>query len=209
MSVHQPQAGARRKLLAAARLARPAFTRDGAALPRAWFVTDPRRTPAPVRVAERLPAGFGVIYRHFGAADRAKVAAALARVCDAQGLVLLIAADPDLASLVGADGVHWPNARLQSLRARPGWVETASAHDAREIAKAARLGVDAVLVSPVFASASPSAGMAMGLMRFARLAAASPLPVIALGGIRPDNAARVVTHAAGWAAIDAVRDNWG
>ncbi len=188
------------------------MARSGKALPRAYFITDPKRTPDPVRIAAQLPAGFGVIYRHFGAVDRVETARALARVCRRRRLVLLIAADPELALAVGADGVHWPQARLRGLRVRrEGWIETASAHGPADIARAARLGVDAALLSPVFASNSPSAGAALGVMRLARLAGEAALPVIALGGVKARNAGRAMARgrAAGWAAIEAVLESWG
>jgi thiamine-phosphate pyrophosphorylase len=209
MHTSQAQAAARRKLLAASRLAKRARTRSGQPLPRAWFMTDPKRTPHPERIVARLPAGFGVIYRHFGAWDRFETGRALANACRAQGLVLLVSADPDLARAIHANGVHWPLARLRGVRARKsGWVETASAHSARDVARASRLGVDAVILSTVFESGSASAGRPMGVLRFRGIARTAALPVYALGGITPGNAARAMTHAAGWAAIDAVLSGW-
>jgi thiamine-phosphate pyrophosphorylase len=207
----QPQAAIRRKLLAAARLARPARARNGRALPSAWFMTDPKRTPRPERIAARLPRGFGVIYRHFGASDRFDAGAKLARVCRERRLVLLVSADPELARAIGADGVHWPEARLKGVRPRnPRLVETASAHSRAAASRAGRLGADAVFLSMVFASGSPSAGKPMGALRFRALAARSPLPVYALGGVGGDNASRAVarSRAAGWAGIDAVMSGW-
>src|SRR5262245_43623873 len=65
----------------------------GPAIPSLFFFTDPERTPDPVGVAKRLPRGTAVVYRHFGADERADVARRLVRVCRSHGLVLLIAAD--------------------------------------------------------------------------------------------------------------------
>lgn len=199
----------RRKLLAAARSAKPAFDRRGRPLPRAWFMTDPKRTPHPERIAANLPPGFGVIYRHFGSKDRLEAGRRLAQVCRKRRLMLLVSADPDLARAIDADGVHWPIARLHGTRPRSSrWIETASAHLPSDIATAARLGVDAVILSAVFESGSQSAGKPMGALRFRQLARVSSRPVYALGGITPHNAARAITHAAGWAAIDAVMSGW-
>lgn len=204
----QAQAAIRRKLLAAAHLAKPARARNGQALPRAFHLTDPARTPDILRIARRLPRGFGVIWRHFGAADRLATGRALARICRQRGLVLLVSADPALAARIGAAGVHWPEARLTGARSRH-HIETASAHSAAAIARAARLGVDAVIVSAVFPSQSPSAGKPLGPVKFRQLARAARLPVYALGGLNAHNAARAMSHAAGWAAIDGVLDGWG
>lgn len=204
------QAAARRKLLTAARLAQPAYTKSGRVLPRAFFVTDPIRTPDPLKVVKRLPRGFGIIWRHFGESTRHATGHALARACRQRGLILLVANDPALARRIGAAGVHWPERQLRGVRARwPGQIETASAHSRAALTRAKQHGIDAVFLSAVFPSRSPSAGAPLGALRFNRLALASPLPVYALGGIAPDNASRIAKHAAGWAAIEAVMDAWG
>lgn len=178
-------------------------------LPAAFFLTDPKRTKHPERIAARLPRGWGVIYRHFGAKDRFRQGALIAAACRRRGLVLLVSADPELARVLRADGVHWPEQRLRHIRARhPLWIETASAHSRRFIARAAEAGVDAVLLSPIFPTKSSGAGAPLEPLRFARLAAGAQLPVYALGGVTAANAARATKHAAGWAAIDAVIDGW-
>jgi len=206
----QAQAAIRRKLLAAARQAKPAEARNGRPLPRTWFLTDPGRTPRPERQIEKLPPGFGVIYRHYGSRDRFEVGARLAAMCRRRRLTFLVSADPELARRVQADGVHWPEARLKGIRVRnPRWIETASAHSPHAIGRAYALGVDAAILSAVFASASPSAGVPLGPIRFREVARSTPLPVYALGGITWRNAARAMTYAAGWASIDAVMSGWG
>ncbi|MEP7210441.1 MAG: thiamine phosphate synthase [Alphaproteobacteria bacterium] len=207
---------ARRKLVAAARAATSFSTASGRVLPTAFFVTDPTRTPDPASVVARLPAGWGVIYRHFGAADRVAVGALLARICRRRRLVLLVSADPELARRIGANGVHWPQARLGGRqRQQPGsphLIETASAHSRPALIAAWRSGVDAAIISTVFASLSATATAPMGMLRFRGLAKSSPLPVYALGGIGADTAGRIFsgvrTHIAGWAAVEAISNAW-
>jgi thiamine-phosphate pyrophosphorylase len=206
----QAQVAIRRKLMDAARRATPSFGRNGRALPRAWFMTDPKRTPRPERIVENLPPGFGVIYRHYGSKDRFEVGARLAVICRRRRLTLLVSADPGLARRIRANGVHWPEARLKGARVRrPRWVETMSAHSRCAIAKARSLGIDAAIVSAVFASPSPSAGAPMGPLRFREIARSAGLPVYALGGVNHRNAARAMAHAAGWASVEAVISGWG
>lgn len=206
----QPQAAIRRKLLAATRLARSSFAKNGRALPRAWFLTDPDRTKNLLGVIARLPRGWGVIYRHFGENSRFTIGAALARACRQRGLILLVSADPALAARIRADGVHWPEARLRGVRPRPShFIKTASAHSRIGIARAKALGIDAVIVSTIFPSRSPSAAKAIGPLRFRLIARGANLPVYALGGVNAHNAAHAMAHAAGWAAIDAVMSGWG
>lgn len=178
-------------------------------LPPLFFVTDPRRTPDPAAAAARLPSGAGVIYRGFGAPEAPAVAAALAQTCRLNGLVLLIGQDAELAEAVGADGVHLPEralAQAPGLRARrPGWILTGAAHSAEALALAADSGLDAALLSPVFESASPSAGAPLGPAAFAALVRAARLPVYALGGVTADTAPRLLgSGAAGIAAVEGI-----
>lgn len=194
------QAAAARKWRTAIRQVRGHFP---AYLPPALFLTDPKRVPDPVAVVPTLPHGVGVIYRHFGAKDRGDMAAKLRAVCNQDNRLLLIAADPDLAREVGADGVHWPEVRLHQARQWRGrfFLQTASAHSIRAIHRIDRAGLDAALVSTVFASQSPSASSAMGAHRFRQIAQTNLLPVYGLGGICAQNA-EAIARSGGLAAIE-------
>ncbi len=183
------------------------LNRDAAAgpLPGLWLVTDPARTPDPLAAAARLPRGAGVIYRHFGAPDRLKIATALAALAKRRRLTLLIGADPALAAQVGAAGVHLPERlawRARTIKGRrPRWVVTVASHGGRAVA-AAR-GADALLLAPVFPSRSPSAVRPLGPLRAGALARTSRAPVIALGGVNARTAARLQGRGfAGLAAVD-------
>jgi thiamine-phosphate pyrophosphorylase len=173
-------------------------------IPALYFFTDPERTPEPMAVAARLPRGTALVYRHFGAPDRARVAWGLAAICRAHGLFLLIAADPELARRVGAAGVHWPERLLPDQRESAGLV-TASAHSRSALARAARLGVDACVLGPVFATARASGNRPLGLFRASQLARGAGVPVIALGGVNATNAARLAGRGfAGLAAVSSL-----
>ena len=143
----------------AARL-RPWLVR-GKRLPNLLFFTDPKRTPDPERVAERLPAGAAVVFRAFGAPDAAARGRRLREITRRRGLTLLVGADAALALEVKADGLHLPErlaADAPGLRAmHPGWLITLAAHDEAAARLGASVGVDALVVSPIFPSRSPSA----------------------------------------------------
>ncbi len=176
-----------------------------ARLPPLFLLTDPARTPDPVALAQRLPRGCGVIYRAFGAADAPRTADALAAVAVRRGLILLIGADAVRAP--GA-GVHLPERMARQAgrlkRSRPDVLVTAAAHSRIAIRRARLAGVDAVLVSAVFPSRSPSAGRPIGPTRFAALVRDAGLPVYALGGINDKTAQRLLgSGAAGLAAVEA------
>ena len=91
----------------------------------------------------------------------------------------------------GVLGLHLPQAGSVA-RARdvlgPQKVIGQSAHSAAEIQRAAEEGADYVTLSPVFRSLSKDDdSRPLGLPAFGRLAAAAPLPVIALGGVTAAN----------------------
>jgi thiamine-phosphate pyrophosphorylase len=177
----------------------------GPPIPALFFLTDPERTPDPCASAVRLPRGTAVIYRHFGASDRKRVARELAAVCNGRGLLLLISADANLAEDVAAAGVHWPEARLPAQRTPGAGIVTASAHSAAGVARAAWFQADACVLAPVFGTRSGSGNRPLGLFRASQIARAARLPVIALGGIRQDNASRLAGRGfAGLGAVDAL-----
>lgn len=131
--------------------------------------------------------------------ERRALVAGVRRHLDPVVGTVLLAHDDEGADLLGADGVHRSSGRrdhtspppvADSARsARPviGW----SAHDAVEVARAAAFGADYVMVSPVYPTASkPGYGPTLGPDGLAALIEASPIPLIALGGITtPDDAA--------------------
>lgn len=156
---------------------------DSARAPALFILTDPARTPDPVSLAERIPEGCGLILRTYGRASIEAAAFPLAEIARKRGFALLVSADPQLALRAGADGVHWPQWSLaQAHRPWPGALVTISVHDPHALRRARNLA-DAVLISTVFASRSPSAGRPMGPFRLAAWARRSAAPVYGLGGV--------------------------
>lgn len=175
----------------------------GFGVPPLIFLTDPARTPQPETVVRSLPPDSAVIYRHFGAADRLATARRLAHLCQTRRLKLLIAADPSLAAMVGAHGVHWPEARLPACRDARFEQETASAHGADAVWRAQRFGASLCLLGPVFPTRSTAANPPLGLFGASQIARAASVPVLALGGINQGNARLLAGRGfAGLAAID-------
>jgi thiamine-phosphate pyrophosphorylase len=191
----------------AARL-RPWLVR-GKPLPNLLFFTDPERTPDPERVAERLPAGGAVVFRAFGAPDAAVQGRRLREITRRKGLPLLVGADPALALAVEADGLHLPERLASTLprlrETRPDWLITIAAHGLEAACAGVAAGADALVVSPVFPSRSPSAGAPLGVDGLKRLVEAVETPVYALGGVRANTVARLLdTGIVGIAAVEAL-----
>ncbi len=175
-----------------------AFTR----LPPLLLMTDAVRVPDPIAAARTLPPGAGIILRHYDHPDRAPLAQRLAAECRQRRIPLLLAGDQHLALAVGAAGLHVPEGMLPTrthwngARRRSDWIVTAAAHSPAAIARAAASGVDAVLLAPVFATVSHPAAAPLGVLRFAAMVQASPLPVYALGGISAATAPRLINSGA-------------
>jgi 8-oxo-dGTP diphosphatase len=109
---------------------------------------------------------------------------ALARVRRFEGARLLVNADEALAHRAGADGVHYTSRQLASLKRRPAvGVCGASAHTAEDLARAAELGLDLVVLGPVQATPTHPGATTLGWERFGALAADCAIPIFALGGL--------------------------
>lgn len=174
-------------------------------LPVLWLMTDAARGDAERAIAA-LPHGAGIVFRHYGVADREALARRWRRLAAQRGLVFLVAGDHRLAARLGADGFHAPEALAHRLiaarRLMPQGLFTAAAHGAPGLAAAARAGADAVFLSPVFATVSHPGAPTLGPLRFAALARQAGRPVIALGGMDAGRFGRL-TGAYGFAAISA------
>jgi thiamine-phosphate pyrophosphorylase len=98
----------------------------------------------------------------------------------------------------GADGIYGAPRSLYPRRRS--LIHLATAHSLAEIGLAARLGADAVLLSPVFPTRTHPGGAVLGPVRFRLLARQARLPVITLGGMTLHRARTLGWER--WAAID-------
>lgn len=166
-------------------------------LPRRWLMTDERLGDGLLGAVARLPAGSGIVFRHYSLPE-AERHALFDRVRAAHGGVLLLAGSAGQAEVWGADGSHDPGPG-RGLRSAP-------AHNFRELRAAERARAALLFLSPVFATRSHPDAVPLGLARFAWLARRTALPVIALGGMNEVRGRRLASFGAyGWAGIDAFR----
>ncbi|MBT6587952.1 MAG: thiamine phosphate synthase [Rhodospirillaceae bacterium] len=180
-------------------------------LPSVLLLTDPVRLPDPMVAAGSLPRGGGIILRNYDDPHREALGRDLMALCKMRGLFLLIAGDWRLAWKLGAHGVHlpqWQTAHAPVMprhMGKPGWIITAAAHSQTALLRAARRGVHAALLSPIFPTASHPGAPVLGPIRFSRLIGQVPLPVYGLGGITVHNGLRLNNSGAvGLAAISAL-----
>lgn len=172
------------------------------------------RMPLVRQVALAIAGGARVIqYRDKSENDpvpaqgrRLAQAQALLAVCRAAGVPLIINDDPALAAAVGSDGVHLGREDLAPTEARrllgPGAIIGVSCYDRLDLAEAAQAaGADYVAFGSFFPSSTkPLAVRAdLGLLRRARQCIR--LPLVAIGGITPENGAAVITAGADLLAV--------
>ncbi len=128
-------------------------------------------------------------------------------LCRHHGARVLINGDGQLARALGADGLHLPSEQLMRCRQRPELpLVAASCHDAQELARAATLGLDFVVLGPVMPTASHPGRAAMGWKALAAMVKNYPLPVFALGGLGPTDLESALL--AGVHGIAAIRAAW-
>ena len=197
---------------AAAKLKAQSFSRPRR-WPTLWVMTDVTRLPDPTEVIQRLPRGSGVILRHPDAAARRGLAEKIRPLCKRRGVICLIAEDWRLAAAVRADGLHLPErqARIGVSAGALLWRRrfrkrlTVAAHGRAALTQANRLHPDAIVLSPVFATASHPGVRVLGAVRFAALARLSRTAIIALGGLTATTVRRLThSRARGIAAIGAL-----
>jgi len=165
-----------------------------------------------LRLERSLEAGLRLVQLRAHSLDDRCYGALLAEVlpvCRRFGARLLINRPSDCSAWAGqADGIHLSSRQLLTLNRRPGssGLIGASCHNPIELAKAAELQFDYVLLSPVMPTASHPQASAMGWQRFSDWVSGVNLPVYALGGMREEMLDEA--KAAGGQGIAAIRGLW-
>ncbi|MDB5924289.1 MAG: mutator MutT protein [Betaproteobacteria bacterium] len=123
------------------------------------------------------------------------------------GASVLLNGDESVAATFGMDGVHLSAARLMRLDSRPNVSFVgASCHDARELTRAAELGLDFVLLGPLQETPTHPGGGTLGWNHFEALVADYPLPVYAIGGLTKGDLQ--AAWQAGAHGVAAIRGAW-
>lgn len=163
-------------------------------LPRAWLMTDERIGEGLWPALRRVPEEGGIVFRHYAtpAAERRRLFDQVRKAAGERLLLLAGLAEDALAW--GADGSHGRSAGY-GLR-------TAPVHNLGELHAAEATGAALVFLSPVFPTRSHPDARTLGPAGFEAIAAASKLPVVALGGMDAERW-RQLPSAYGWAGINA------
>lgn len=176
-----------------------------AGLPRIWIITDPTHPDGPVPPIARAldgctPGAAGVQLRAKQVPDRQLVRwgrelRALTLACRSP---LTVSRRPDVAQIIGADGVHLPESALGPAEIRAEWPDIgligASRHDRAGIERARADGATFAFLSPVFEV--PGKDSPIGIEGFRAAIAGIGIPTYALGGITVSDVAPLIAAGA-------------
>jgi 8-oxo-dGTP diphosphatase len=110
---------------------------------------------------------------------------------------VMLNGDWELAREAGADGVHLTSTALMKLTERPAIdLCGASCHNDLELAKAAELNLDFVLLGPVLPTPSHPDSEVLGWQKFNDLVTNYSLPIYAIGGLSVGNQESAWHHGA-------------
>lgn len=129
----------------------------------------------------------------------------LKKICEGAGVPLLINDHVDIALKAGVDGVHIGQGDMTAAQARellgPEAIVGLTAFTEKHIAAVDAGVVDYIGTGPVYPTLTDKGKPVLGAQRFAELAALSPVPVVGIGGITPDNAGDVMQAGADGIAV--------
>jgi thiamine-phosphate pyrophosphorylase len=129
----------------------------------------------------------------------------LAALCRAHGAAFIVNDSIELALAVQADGVHLGREDEGARHARivfpAGIVGVSCYADPKAAGAAAAAGADYVAIGSVFPSSTKPAAPLAPLEAIARAREASGLPVVAIGGITPENAPAAIAAGAEMVAV--------
>ena len=133
------------------------------------------------------------------------LAAEIRELTDETNRIFIVNDRPDIAAIVGADGVHLgqhdlPIAETRRLL-RPGAIIGRSTHSPAQAKAAVNEGADYISVGPIFETDTKDAGPAVGVDMLREIAQTVSLPIVAIGGIQADTAASVVEAGASLVAV--------
>ncbi len=184
-------------------------------LPRCYLITgeDPRQPEAFLgRLQTCLAQGLRLVQlraHRLSDGDYAQLAARAHACCQAYGARLLLNRDPRRVRDLPQDGLHLSSAQLRNCSDRPvapSQLLGVSCHTAEELQRAAALGADYALLSPVLPTATHPDAKPLGWEQFRQLVQQATLPVYALGGVGPQHLSTAIQ--CGAQGIAAIRSLW-
>ncbi len=174
-----------------------------------YAIVDVEASREPVELARRaLSAGCGMLQlRAKRLDDRSFVSLALElrTLCRERGAPFVVNDRADIARIVGADGLHLGQDDLEVADARKvvGRMHIGVSTHSPEQARQAELdGADLVAFGPIFTtSTKENPDPVVGLEALRQMCRDASRPVVAIGGITPENAAETLGAGARYVAV--------
>jgi len=165
--------------------------------------------PHAVMAERAVEGGAGVIQlrdKTCSLRDLVRIGREICAITRRAGVTFIVNDRFDVALACGADGVHLGQGDLRCDTVRQivpaGFVIGVSVGSVEEAVDAEQGGADYVALSPVFSTGSKEdAGPGHGLEMLRAICDSVRIPVIAIGGIGPDNADSVIDAGAGGVAV--------
>ena len=146
------------------------------------------------RVSEAMEGGAQVVQlreKHLSHEAMLRAAERFVALCRSHGAVSIINDDVEAAVASGADGVHVGQEDLEAGRARallgPDKLIGVSAHNVEEALAAQAAGADYLGVGAAFVTGTKSDASPISRETIRAITAAVDIPVVAIGGIGPEN----------------------
>jgi thiamine-phosphate pyrophosphorylase len=179
-------------------------------LPRLYVILDATLlTGSAIDCAQEL-AGAGARlmqyrHKHAPAGEMLKVSRQLASMLQPQGITFIVNDRPDVAAIAEASGVHvgQDDLGVEATRSLVGEkIIGISTHNLEQFEKAIESSADYIAVGPIFATSSkenPDPVVGTELIRDVRRL--TDKPIVAIGGIKLENAAEVIAAGADSVAV--------
>lgn len=181
-------------------------------LPSLIYMTDSDIHQHPESIIGKMPGGSMVIFRDYDHEKRYELGMALRYICKSRKIKFLVAGDIALSLLLDADGIHFPEFMLQeahNIRSEhPNLFLSVAAHNELTVKTAHEIGMDAVLLAPIFSTDShpethDDKNLTIGIEKLTTFCKNTEIPIYALGGINHQNAIDLLRS--GVAGIAAIR----
>jgi thiamine-phosphate pyrophosphorylase len=179
---------------------------------RLYFISDRKLTPSepPERVIlEAVAAGVDMVQireKDLPDRDLLRISRSVVEGSAGTGTEIFLNSRFDIALSAGADGVHLPASGLSVSRVRRAVGDRlrigVSTHSVREVVEAGREGADFVTFGPVFETPSKAPyGPPQGLERLREAVERAAVPVLAIGGIKPESSGEIFRIPVGGIAV--------